>query len=248
MSMTANRRDLSKPPTIVLVHGAFAESASWDRVIGALQVAGHRVIAAANPLRGLHSDAAAVSDLVGTIDGPVVLVGHSYGGAVISNVDADAGDIVGLAFVAGFAPERGESCITLAGMVPGSTLGAALQAVPRSDGTTDLTIRLDRFHAQFAADVPTAQAARLAATQRPVTQEALGAPSGARPLWRECPSWFVFGEEDRTIPAALEHYMARRAGAHRTVEIPGASHAIPVAHPQATAALILEATAMQAAA
>jgi pimeloyl-ACP methyl ester carboxylesterase len=236
------------PPTIVLVHGAFAESASWDRVIGPLQASGHRVIAAANPLRGLASDAAAVSDLLRTIDGPVVLVGHSYGGAVISNVDADAGDIVGLVYVAGFAPDPGESCITLAGMFPGSTLGQALQPVPRCDGTTDLTIRVDRFHAQFAADVPTAQAARLAATQRPVTQEALGAPSAKRPLWRECPSWFVFGEEDRNIPAALEHYMARRAGARRTIEIPGASHAISVAHPQATAALIVEATAMRAAA
>jgi pimeloyl-ACP methyl ester carboxylesterase len=236
------------PPTIVLVHGAFAESASWDRVIEPLQAAGHRVIAAANPLRGLISDAAAVSDLVRTIDGPVVLVAHSYGGAVISNVDADAGDIVGLVYVAGFAPEPGESCITLAAMFPGSTLGEALQPVPRSDGTTDLSIRADRFHDQFAADVPMGQAARMAATQRPVTQEALGAPSGERPLWRECPSWFVFGEEDRNIPAALEHYMAQRAGAHRTIEIPGASHAVSVAHPRATAELILEATAMRAAA
>ncbi len=236
------------PPTIVLVHGAFAESASWDRVIEPLQGAGHRVIAAANPLRGLASDAAAVSDLVRTIDGPVVLVGHSYGGAVISNVDADAGDVVGLVYVAGFAPEHGESCITLAGMFPGSTLGAALEPVPRSDGATDLSIGVDRFHAQFCADVPAPQAARMAATQRPVTQEALGEPSGERPLWRERPSYFVFGEEDRNIPAALQHYMAQRAGAHRTIEIPGASHAVSVAHPQATAQLIRVATAVRAAA
>jgi pimeloyl-ACP methyl ester carboxylesterase len=236
------------PTTIVLVHGAFSGSASWDRVIAPLQAAGHPVIAAANPLRGLASDAAAVSDLVRKIDGPVVLVGHSYGGAVTSNVDAEAGDIVGLVYVAAFAPEPGESCITLAGMFPGSTLGEALQPVLRSDGTTDLSIRVDRFHDQFAADVPTAQAARMAATQRPVTQEALGAPSGERPLWRVRPSWFVFGEDDRNIPAALEHYMAQRAGAHRTIEIPGASHAISVAHPQATAQLILAAPAVRAAA
>ena len=234
--------------TIVLVHGAFAESASWDRVIERLQNTGHRVIAAANPLRGLASDAAAVSDLVRTIEGPVVLVGHSYGGAVISNVDAEAGDVVGLVYVAGFAPETGESCITLAGMFPGSTLGEALRPVLRSDGTTDLSIRVDRFRDQFAADVPAARAAWMAATQRPVTQEALGAPSGERPLWRERPSWFVFGEEDRNIPAALEHYMALRACAHRAIEIPGASHAISVAHPGATAQLILEATALRAAA
>src|SRR5919206_1352576 len=111
------------PLTIVLVHGAFAGSTSWARVIEPLQASGHRVIAAANPLRGLACDAAAVTDLVDSIDGPVILVGHSYGGAVISNVDAGAGDIVGLVYVAGFAPERGESCITLAGMLPGGTLG-----------------------------------------------------------------------------------------------------------------------------
>src|SRR3954469_163828 len=210
--------------TIVLVHGAFAEATSSDRVVERLQPAGHPVIAAANPLRGLASDAAAVSDLVRTIDGPVVLVGHSYGGAVISNVDADAGDIVGLVYVAGFAPEPGESCITLAAMFPGSTLAEALQPVPRSDRTTDLSIRVDRFHDQFAADVPAVEAARMAATQPPVTQEALGAPTGERPLWRERPSWFVFGTEDRSIPVALGHYMAQRAGARRIVEIPGASH------------------------
>src|SRR5436190_10352847 len=155
-------------PTIVLVHGAFAESASWDRVIERLQAAGHRAIAAANPLRGLVSDAAAVSDLVRTIHGPVVLVGHCYGGAVTSNVDADAGDIVGLVYVAAFAPEPGESCITLTGLFPGSTLGQTLQRVPRSDRTTDLSIRVDCFHGQFCADVPAPQAARMATTQRPV--------------------------------------------------------------------------------
>jgi len=236
------------PITIVLVHGAFAGSASWDRVIAPLRAAGHRVIAAGNPLRGLASDAAAVSDLVRTIDGRAVLVGHSYGGAVTSNVAADAGDVVGLVYVAGFAPEPGESCITLAEMFPGSTLGAALQPVLRSDGATDLSIRVDRFREQFAADVPAARAARMAATQRPVTQEALGAPSAERPLWRERPSWFVFGEEDRTLPAALARYMAGRADAHRIVEIPGASHAVPVAHPRATAELILAAAAGAAAA
>jgi pimeloyl-ACP methyl ester carboxylesterase len=236
------------PLTIVLVQGAFAGSASWDGVIEPLLAARHPVIAAANPLRGLAADATAVSDLVRTIGGPVLLVGHSYGGAVITNVDADAGDIVGLVYVAAFAPAPGESCITLIGMFPGSTLGRALQPVVRRNGATDLSIRVDRFHDQFAADLPAAHAARMAATQRPVTQEALGAPSGERPLWRERPSWFVFGEEDRTIPAALAHYMATRAGAVRTVAIPGASHAVSVAHPQATADLILSATAVRAAA
>ena len=235
-------------PTIVLVHGAFAESASWDRVIDPLLTAGHPVIAAANPLRSVAADAAAVSDLVRTIDGPVVLVAHSYGGMVISNVDADAGEIVGLVYVAAFAPEPGESAFSLAGMFPGSTLGDAVQPVPRSDGTTDLYIAVDRFHDQFCADVSAEQADRMAATQRPATQEALFEPSGERPLWKERPSWFVFGELDRNIPADLEHFMAERARAHRTIEIPGASHAVSVAHPGATAHLILEAAALHAAA
>ncbi len=196
--------------------------------------AGHRVIAAANPLRGLAADAEALSDLVRTIDGPVVLVGHSYGGAVITNVDADAGEIIGLVYVAGFAPNHGESCFTLAGMFPGSTLGEVL------DGTTDLTIAQARFHEQFAADVPPADAARMAVTQRPVSRQALLEPSGERPLWKDVPSWFVFGELDRNIPCAAEHYMAERARARRILEIPGASHAVPVAHPRATARVILE--------
>src|SRR5688500_1094988 len=231
------------PPTIVLVHGAFAESASWDRVVRLLQSAGHDVIAAANPLRGLAADAQSVSDLVRTIDGPVMLVGHSYGGAVISNVAADAGEITGLVYVAAFAPEPGESAFTLSQRLPGSTLGDALQPVPRSNGTTDLYITSERFHDQFAADVPAPEAARMAATQRPVTLEALQEPSGERPLWKELPSWFLIGGQDRNIPAALQHFMAHRAGALRTVELPTASHAVPVSHPDATARLILEAAA-----
>ena len=234
-------------PTIVLVHGAFAESSSWDGVIDPLLDAGHPVIAAANPLRGLAADAAAVSDLVRTIDGPVVLVGHSYGGMVITNVAADAGEIVGLVYACGFAPEPGESANTLAAMFPGSTLADALQPVSRSDGTTDLYITQDRFHEQFCADVPAAQAARMAATQRAVTLEALNEPSGERPLWKEAPSRFVIGEKDRNIPAAAQHYMAERAGAHRTLEIPGASHAISVSHPEAVAHQTLDAAAQRTA-
>ena len=229
------------PPTIVLVHDAFAESASWDRGIREFEGAGHDVIAAANPLRGLAADAQSVSDLVSTIDGPVVLVGHSYGGAVITNVAADAGQIAGLVYVAAFAPEPGESANALAQRFPGSTLGDALRPVPRSDGTTDLYIAADLFHDQFAADVPASDAARMCATQRPVTLEALQEPSGERPLWKELPSWFLIAGQDRNIPAALQHFMANRAEARSTVELPSASHAAAVSNPEATARLILEA-------
>jgi pimeloyl-ACP methyl ester carboxylesterase len=235
--------------TIVLVHGAFAESSSWDVVIDQLVGSDHSVIAAPNPLRGLASDAAAVSDLVRSIEGPVVLAAHSYGGAVISNVDPDAGDIVGLVYCNGFAPDAGDTAFSLAGMFPGSTLDeASVRPVPRSDGTTDLYIKEDRFHAQFCADLPVWQAARMSVTQRPATQEALVEPSGERPLWKEVPSWFLIGEKDLIIPAALQHFMAERAGARRTIEIPGASHALTVSQPEATTQLILEAAALHVAA
>ena len=236
-------------PTIVLVHGAFAESASWDGVVDPLQAAGHDVVAAANPLRGLAADAQSVSDLVRTIEGPVVLVAHSYGGAVISNVDADAGEIASLVYANGFAPEPGENCFGLAAMFPGSMLGEqTARPVSRSDGTTDLYIAPDSFPDIFCQDVPAPQAALLAATQRPATQEALVEPSGEHPLWKHVPSWFLIGEEDRIIPAALQRYMAERANAQRTVAIEGASHAAVVSQPGAVAELILGAARLPAAA
>ena len=236
-------------PTIVLVHGAFADSSSWDGVIGPLQQAGHPVIAAANPLRSLASDAAAVSDVVRSVEGPVVLVGHSYGGAVISNVDADAGEIAGLVYINAFAPAYSEHCFQLAAKYPGSMLGeTTARAVPLSDGTTDLYVAAEPFHDIFCADVPAEQAARMAVTQRPATQEALTEPSGERPLWKQAPSWFQIGEQDLIIPAALQHFMAERAGARRTVEIPGASHVTCISRPEATAQLILEAAAVPVAA
>jgi len=235
-------------PTIVLVHGAFAESASWDSVVDRLLAEGLPVVAAANPLRGLAADAQSVSDLVGTIDGPVVLVAHSYGGAVISNVDPDAGEIAGLVYVNGFAPEPGENCFQLAAMFPGSMLGEkTARPVSRSDGTTDLYIDRDSFHDIFCQDVPAPQAALMAATQRPATQEALTEPSGERPLWKDVPSWFLIGEQDRIIPAALQRHMADRARAQRIVAVEGASHAIPVSRPEATVHSILEAAALRVA-
>ena len=235
--------------TIVLVHGAFAESASWDGVIDPLTAEGHRVVAAANPLRGLATDAAAVSDLVRSIEGPVVLVAHSYGGAVISNVDPDAGDVAGLVYVNGFAPAPGETCFGLAAMFPGSMLGEeTARAVPRGDGTTDLYVDPDRFPEIFCQDVPGAQAARMAATQRPATQEALVEPSGASSLWTDVPSTFVIGDADRIIPPELQRYMAERAQSPRRVVVEGASHALPVSRPDAVVAAVLEAAAARAAA
>ena len=228
--------------TIVLVHGAFAESASWDRVIEELDGQGHRIVAAANPLRSLATDAASVSDLVRSIEGPVVLVAHSYGGAVMSNVDAGAGEISALVYVNAFAPEPGENCFGLAAKFPGSRLGEeTVWPVPRSDGTTDFYVAPASFNEVFCQDVPAPEAARLAMTQRPATQEALVEPSGEESLWMDVPCWFLIGEEDRIIPPELQHYMAERAEADRVVTVEGASHAMPVSRPDATASLILEA-------
>jgi len=231
----------STSPTIVLVHGAFAESASWNNVIDALLRADYPVVAAANPLRGVAADAEAVSDLVRTIAGPVVLVGHSYGGAVISNVEAGAGDIRALVYVAAFAPAPGETCLELTSRFSGSTLGATLETITRSDGSIDLAIARDRFHAQFAADVSPGDAALMAATQRPVAQTALEEPAGDRPLWKEIASSFVFGDLDLSIPPAALRWMAERADARQTVELAGASHALSVSRPSETAEVLLQA-------
>jgi pimeloyl-ACP methyl ester carboxylesterase len=228
-------------PTIVLVHGAFAESASWNGVAERLLAAGHPVVAAANPLRGLADDAAAISDVVRSIEGPVVLVGHSYGGMVVSNVAADAGDITALVYVCAFAPDEGESAFELSLRFPGSTLGDAVQPIARKDGGVDLVIANDKFHAQFCADVPEREAALMAVTQRPVAQAALEEPSGPQPLWKHVPSCFFIGAEDRNIPAALQRSLAQRADARRVVEIADGSHAVAVARPDAVAQLILEA-------
>jgi pimeloyl-ACP methyl ester carboxylesterase len=233
-------------PTIVLVHGAYADSSSWNGALDPLLAAGHRVIAFATPLRGVAADAALLSDLVGSVDGPVVLAGHSYGGAVMTNVDA--GEVVALVYVAGFALEPGESCGDASALAPGSTLADTLVPVPLAGGGTDTYIAQDRFHDQFAADLPAEQSRLMAVTQRPVTEGALFEPSGERPLWRSVPSWFLYGTLDRNIPAGAHRMMAERAGARRTVEIDGASHVVGISHPAETAQIILEAAGAPAAA
>jgi len=227
-------------PTIVLVHGAFAESSGWNGVISELTEAGYRTIAAPNPLRSVASDAASVAALIASIDGPVVLVGHSYGGPVITQAAIGQPNVVALVYVAGFAPDIGESSLTLSAMFPGSTLGEALQPVPLADGGQDLFIQIDKFHAQFAADVPAEEAALMAATQRPVTYAAL-AESTTEAAWKTLPSYFIYGSADLNIPPQVLAFMAERAGARETKELEGASHALMVSHPAEVAAVIIDA-------
>lgn len=228
-------------PTVVLVHGAFADSSSWNGVAEILQKDGYPVVAAANPLRSVSGDAAYVSSIVDSIKGPVVLVGHSYGGQVITTAANGHDNVKSLVYVAAFAPEAGEAVAELAGKFPGGTLGQALAPpVKLADGGVDLYIDQAKFQQQFAQDVPVEEAALMAIGQRPITEAALTEKSG-NPAWKTLPSWFVYGDGDRNIPAKALSFMAERAGSKRTVVIKDASHVVMVSHPAEVAALIQEA-------
>lgn len=234
--------------TVALLHGAFAESASWNGVVERLQAESLNVVAVANPLRSLAGDAQYVRDVIAGIDGPVVLAAHSYGGMVISEAAAGNEAVRALVYACGFAPEQGESAFALSMKFPGSTLGDALTAYPVSSGGVELVIRKEVFRQQFAADVPEEQTASMAATQRPATQAALSEElASAVPGWKTIPSWFIIGELDQNIPAELQRYMAQRANAVGTVEVPGASHAITVSNPEIVASTILDAVRATAA-
>ncbi|MFD7677413.1 alpha/beta fold hydrolase [Streptomyces sp. NPDC060187] len=226
-------------PTVVLVHGAFADSTSWNGVISKLKHEGYPVVAPANPLRGLSSDSAYLKQFLATIHGPVVLAGHSYGGSVISNAANGADNVKALVYVAAFLPEKGESATDLSGKFPGSTLGAALRPVPftQPDGKkdTDLYIDSSKFHHQFAADVPKSTTDLMAVTQRPVTNSAL-AEGAAEPAWKTLPSWDLVATQDLNIPPKVQTFMAERAKAH-VVKV-RASHAVSVSHPNDVANII----------
>jgi pimeloyl-ACP methyl ester carboxylesterase len=228
-------------PTIVLVHGAFAESAGWNDVISPLREQGYFVMAVPNPLRSVSGDAEFVASVLASLQGPIVLAGHSYGGAVITNAARGNANVKALVYIAGFAPDMGENILELSTRFPGGTLGETLMAVTLPDGSKDLYIRQDRFHAQFVGDVPAGVAALMAATQRPLRDVALNEPSGP-PAWRSIPSWFLIPELDKNIPAQAHRFMAGRAQSRETVELAGASHAVAVSQPGAVASLILRAT------
>ena len=225
-------------PTVILIHGAFAESASWNPVIAKLVPKGYHVIAIANPLRGLKSDAAYVAEVLATVQGPVILVGHSYGGSVITEAATGNDNVKALIYVSGLAPDRGESASDLVGKFPGSTLGPTLAPpVILQDGSKDLYILQDKFHAQFCADLSTKEANLMAATQRPIAEAAFG-EKAETPAWKNIPSWFLYGSLDKNIPPAVHAFMAARAGAREAVEIKGASHVVMTSHPQALVKLI----------
>ncbi|MET7987499.1 MULTISPECIES: alpha/beta hydrolase [unclassified Streptomyces] len=240
---TSHRAQQGPKPTVVLVHGAFADASSWSGVTRRLQRQGYTVVAAANPLRDLAGDASYISSVLDGITGPVVLVGHSYGGEVITNAAVGHPNVKALVYIAAFAPDQGESGLELTGRFPGSQLGAHLtvRPFPQADGGTGAEATVDpaAFHTVFAADVPAGTSAAMAAAQRPVALAALTAPSGV-PAWKTIPSWYLVAGSDQAIPSAAERFMARRAGAN-TMEVKDASHVVMVSHPARTADLIVRA-------
>jgi len=231
----------AQKPTVVLVHGAWADASSWNGVIRILHGNGYTVVAAANPLRSLKGDAASVNTLVRSIHGPVVLVGHSYGGAVITDAVSGLDNVKALVYVAGYAPDKGESAISLTGRFTGSAVETALaQPVSLPEGGVDLYIQQGKFHSVIAADVPEGEASLMAAEQRPATQAALTAETESAG-WKTIPSWFIYGSADMAIPAAAHAFMAERAKARKTMVVNGASHLVMVSHPNEVAALIEQA-------
>jgi len=225
-------------PTVVLVHGAFADGSSWNGVVERLQKDGFTVVAPANPLRSVKGDAAYVADVVKSINGPVVLVGHSYGGAVITEAAEGAANVKSLVYVSAFSPDIGESSATLSGKFPGSTLGPTLAPpVPLADGNKDLYVSQDKFPEQFAGDVPRATAVVMGAEQRPITEAALNEKETAA-AWKHIPSWHIYGSKDKNIPPASMKFMAERAKSKQTVVVDGASHVVMISHPDKVAKII----------
>jgi pimeloyl-ACP methyl ester carboxylesterase len=237
---TASARTMTPKPTIVLVHGAFADSSGWNGVIDRLRRDGYPVRAAPNPLLGLPFDAATVRGFLDSIKGPKILVGHSYGGAVITQAASGDPDVKALVYVAAMAPDSGEVLSDLLNRPVAHPI-APLPLVPvpvtQPDGTTRTDIYLDpsKFRARFAGDLPRRVAADLAATQPPTSAAAFAAKLTVEPAWKTIPSWYLVAKQDNASAPDLERYMARRIHAH-TREING-SHAVYISHPKAVARL-----------
>ena len=231
------------PPTVVLVHGAFADASGWAGVIKRLQDAGVPVVAPPNPLRSVSHDSAYIASALNQIPGPVVAVGHSYGGMVISNAAARAKNVVGLVYVAGFAPDEGESLTDIEGDSRDSVLGSSLIPLqyPTGQGgetAVELVIDPEKYHQAFAADLPMEETVVMAAFQRPCAELAFSEKSGA-PAWKSLPAWAVVPTGDKAAGSDVLRAMATRAGAVIT-EIDG-SHAIMISQPQVVTDVILQA-------
>ncbi len=231
-------------PTIVLVHGAWADSTGWSGVIKRLDKDGYDVLAPATPLRSLSGDAAYVASFLAQTPGPIVLVGHSYGGAVITNAAAGHDNVKALVYIDGFAPDIGENTLALAGadsLIPTSIEFKGFP--PFGPNDVDVYIKKANFRETFAADLPKKEAALMAVAQRPAAAATGSEPTTAT-AWRTIPSWYLVGRQDRTITPAAQRFMAHRAGS-TTVEI-DSSHVSMISHPDAVAELIETAAAATA--
>ncbi|MET7335073.1 alpha/beta hydrolase [Nonomuraea sp. NPDC005650] len=223
-------------PTVVLVHGAFADASGWNGVAGRLLRDGYPVLAPANPLRGVAADSAYLAGILATLSGPLVLVAHSYGGMVITNAATGNANVKALVYVAAFAPGEGDTLLGLQTKYPGSKLGeTALDFRPYGEGLVDGYVKHAVFREVFAGDLPRATTELMWAGQRPSDVRALQEPSGA-PAWKEIPSWYLVARDDKVLPAAAQRFMAQRAGA-RTAEV-NASHVAMISQPAVTADLV----------
>jgi len=230
-------------PTIVLVHGAFADASGWNGVTERLQDRGYTVLAPANPLRGVSADAAYLKNVLSHVSGPIVLVGHSYGGVAITNAATGNPNVKALVYVAAFIPAQGETVQALSTPEGGSQLGVAtLDVFPDGSGTPDGlegTIKVNAFREVFAADLPRKLASVMAVSQRPASLVTLGEPSGP-PAWASIPSFALIPTKDNTIGTGNLRTMAKRAKA-KTAEVRGASHVVMTSQPGVTADFILRA-------
>jgi pimeloyl-ACP methyl ester carboxylesterase len=226
-------------PAIVLVHGAWADASGWNGVITQLQTAGYTVYAPPNPLRGLASDAATIAAFVKSIPGPVILVGHSYGGAVISVASPSNSNVKALVYVDAFALDAGESCLSILSSSPPPPADLFTPVPFPSGGDADLYFTPKYYGAVFASDVPAAVSSIMAVTQRPLTNGALNEKAPSAQGWKTIPSWYVVGDADLVIPPPVQLMMAQRAKSHIT-HVNG-SHPSMIQHPEATVAAIIAA-------
>ena len=225
-------------PTILLIHGAFGDASAWRPVFDRLDGDEYTVLAPPSPLRGVATDAAYTVAVIDQLEGPVVLVGHSYSGSVI-NVAGASDKVAGLVYVAAFAPDEGESIADLQGRFPSLAMGNFLQPRPLPDGGVELSVDPQRFHDIFSADVPEDQAAFMAHAQRPLSATAFEEPATTA-AWRTKPSWAVFGTADQPIAPQLHRFSYERAGSQVT-EVESASHFLMLSQPDAVAGVIREA-------
>ena len=244
---SSNASNIVKP-SVVLIHGAWADGSSWSRVVSVLQTHGYTVYVPPNPLRGLTSDSAYIASFLQTITGPIILVGHSYGGAVITNAATGNPNVKALVYIDAFAPDQGESLASLSsvlpppGQSPSCLSGDPTQVfnfVPLTGGDVDLYVKPSLFPSGFANDLPPNEGAVLASTQRAFALSALPQPSGV-PAWRSIPSFYLVGTIDNVIPPFAQLFMAQRANA--TIVQVRASHLVMISHPNAVVGLIDEAT------